>query len=789
MVSLKIPAATYRLQFNQQFRFEDARVLVPYLNQLGISDLYSSPIFRARPGSSHGYDVTDPTCLNPELGTETNFEELVKELKSHEMGLLLDIVSNHMAASPDNSWWMDVLENGVCSPYAAYFDIDWNASGERLSYRRFFDINELVGVRVEIPQVFEAAHSLILRLVHEGKVSGLRIDHIDGLYDPLAYLQRLQANIAAEVKENHTDFYIIVEKILSSGEDLPEEWPVFGTTGYDFLNSVNTLFIDEKGVQSLDESYSRFTGSPAVFGDIVYRNKKQVIEELFPGEAHALGHHLACLAQQHQHTANLPQGELTRALIEITACLPVYRTYIRTLEVSARDRLYLEKAFQEALKRNPNTEAFTISFLKRVLYLDFLPNFNTEQKEAWLNFVLRWQQLTGAIMAKGFEDTALYNYNRMVSLNEVGSDPGLAGASVEDFHHCNQLRRWCWPHTLNATSTHDTKRSEDVRARINVLSEIPDEWQQHLMKWNQVNEPKKQKVNGLPVPEPNMEILLYQTIIGAWPLSEEDVSDFGERIKAYAIKAARESKNFTSWQSPDTEYEDALIVFLGDILDDSDQNEFLADLLQFEKRLAYYGALNSLGQVLLKVTSPGVPDFYQGTELWDFSLVDPDNRRLVDFKRRVKLLDGLMKEEAQGQQSLVEQLLKSWQDGRIKLYVTFKALNVRRLQKDLFQNGDYIPLRIVGKRQEHVCAFGRRLGDAWALTIVPRLLTELVPAGTPPVGRQVWGNDCLLLPEGAPERWLNIFSGENLRVSGTARELHLCDILYTFPVAFLIGIQ
>ncbi|HEY77823.1 MAG TPA: malto-oligosyltrehalose synthase [Dehalococcoidia bacterium] len=783
MVSRRIPVATYRLQFNRQFSFEDAKALVPYLRCLGISDLYASPIFRARPGSSHGYDVTDPTCLNPELGTESDFEALVQELGSHEMGMLLDIVPNHMAVSPDNPWWAGVQRNGIDSPFAAFFDIDWNTSGEQLNYRRFFDINELVGVRVEIPKVFEVTHNLTLKLVREGKVKGLRIDHIDGLYDPLSYLQRLQNQTAPETKDARTGLYIIVEKILAEGEELPREWPVCGTTGYDFLNTVNALFVDTDRLPDLDEGYSQFIGSPMVFTDVVYQQKKLVIEKLFSVEIRALGQELFKLAQQDQGTASFSSPELTRAVIEIMACLPVYRTYIRDDYVSTRDRFYLGQAFQEVLQRNPDMEKSS-GFFKHVLYLDFLPDLTNEQKGAWRHFVLRWQQLTGAIMAKGFEDTTLYIYNRLVSLNEVGGDPGSAGTSIEDYHHYNLKRKERWPHTLNATATHDTKRSEDVRARINVLSEIPDEWQQHLLRWHQYNEPKKRKVHGLPVPEPNMEILLYQTMLGAWPLSEEDVAGFKERLKACAIKSAREAKAFTGWQVPDTEYEDALTAFLEDILQNSNTG-FVEDFLLFEKLIAYYGALNSLAQVLLKITSPGVPDFYQGTELWDFSLVDPDNRRQVDFKRRAEMLDKLFKHESLGQQPLVKQLLEHWEDGRLKLYVTYEALNTRRANKALFQDGDYIPLQTVGKRQENICAFARRLNDTWILTIVPRLLTRLVSFGIPPVSRQVWGDDQLLLPEDAPERWHNVFTGEKLTSSSMARELAIGDILSSFPVALL----
>lgn len=948
MFDLRIPVATYRLQFNKQFRFEDARDLVPYLHQLGISDLYASPILKARKGSSHGYDVTDPTCLNPELGKETDFDALVRVLRKHKMGLLLDIVPNHVAASPENPWWMDLMENGFCSPYVGFFDIDWNAfdnrillpiltrpyeetlanqeltlsledaglfvqyngyrlpldiksyrliltycldalekalgpshpdykelnqlteaaehlpyvtnldpkeaskqyrdrqalkesllriveispktktallrnialfngkkgepksfellhnlleqqvyrlaywktAREHINYRRFFDINDLIGVRGEESQVFEAIHSLIFRLVRKGKVSGLRIDHIDGLYDPTQYLSHLQHHVMLEAEEagRHPEFYVVVEKILTGDEVLPQEWPVFGTTGYEFANMVNALFVDSEGTQALDEIYSRFTGSQVAFNDVVYDKKRQVMEELFPGEVRALGQRLINLAQQVPPGINLSPEELTKALTEVTACLPVYRTYIRTLKVSLRDRLYLEHAIQEARQRNPAVEAVALDVLKRVLSLDFPDYLISEQRKAWLKFVLHWQQLTGAVMAKGFEDTALYSYNRLISLNEVGGKPDLLGLSVDEFHRLNLARLKRWPHTLNTTSTHDTKRSEDVKARINVLSEIPEEWERHLAKWSQWNQMKKQIVNGLPVPEPNIEILLYQTLVGAWPLSSEEVSEFKERLKACMIKSTREAKVHTSWLSSSQEYEGALIMFLEGILECSNQNEFLEDFLRFEKRIAYYGALNSLAQVLLKITSPGVPDFYQGTELWDFSLVDPDNRRPVDFERRIELLEGIIHLESQGQQSMIQQVLNSWEDGRVKLYLTYKALNARRSNPDVFLNGQYIPLQVTGQRQEHVCAFGRHKGGAWLLVVVPRLLTKLVPAGTLPLGRRVWGDDLLLLPEGVPEYWLNVFTGEHLRLSLTRKGLPLSDIMGMFPVALLTGI-
>ena len=794
MFHLKIPVATYRLQFNKQFRFEDAHDLVPYLHQLGISDLYASPIFKARKGSPHGYDVTDPTCLNPELGTETDFDALVRELRSHKMGLLLDIVPNHMAASPENTWWQDLLDKGQESPYASFFDTDWLAfervKSKITDHRRFFDIGDLVGIRVEESQVFEAVHSLVLRLIAEGKITGLRIDHIDGLYDPLEYLLRLQHYIAHQTSEarKKASFYVVVEKILSDNETLPEEWAVFGTTGYDFANIVNALFVDGNGAQALDEIYSRFTGIEATFDTIVYEKKKQVMCKLFHEEIKALGRYLAYLAQKAGYTPPPSQVTAKEVLTEVIASMPIYRTYTRTLEISPRDKVYLENALQEATQRSSTPNTVMLDFLQQVLLLDFPNTLSQEQKDQWQNFVLRWQQLTGAIMAKGVEDTALYTYNRLISLNEVGGNPSKQGLSINEFHKHNIRKSKHCPHTLNATSTHDTKRSEDVRARINVLSEIPEEWEKMLTRWSERNQLKKRRVNGLPVPEPNTETLLYQTLIGAWPLYQKEARRFKKRLKEYIIKATREAKTYTNWIRPDQQYEDSLIQFIESILQASKANRFLDDFLQFQSQVAYYGAFNSLAQVLLKITSPGVPDFYQGTELWDFSLVDPDNRRPVNFEERKSLLDNLIQQEARGQQLLVQRILESWQDGRVKLYVAYKALNVRRASRDLFEYGDYIPLQVHGEKQEHICAFARIRRENWTLTVVPRLLTKLIGVGDLPCGQRVWKDNKLLLPNDAPECWLNVFTEENVRVLDEKKQLALADIFTMFPVALLKSI-
>lgn len=947
MYSLRIPTATYRIQFNKQFRFENACELVPYLHRLGISDLYTSPILKARRGSTHGYDVVDPLNLNPELGGEADFSELHRELKDLGMGLLLDIVPNHMAACSENPWWADLLENGLCSPYAVFFDIDWHNTGngillpildspseqvlenremllsldeaglfvkyhdlrlpldiksyrfvlshglndmeqalgsnhagfqqilklmdvmdvlpyvrnldpreagvryrERqsakeafcnatnassdvrtillrtiglfngkkrnqkdskpmhnllqqqvyqlafwkvainsLNYRRFFDINDLIGIRVEVPAVFEATHSVVLRLAHEGKITGLRIDHIDGLSDPLQYLLYLQRRIRPETEgtAESLGFYVIVEKILSCDEALPSHWQALGTTGYDSANILSSLFIDSGGIQALDKTYRQFTGSRLTFSDVVYQKKKQVVEELFPSEIRMLGEQLTRLAQQNHCPANLCSAELAQALTEVTVCLPVYRTYTRTSTISPRDKSYLESAITEAKRRNQGIDNLAVDFLRRVLTLDYPRHLTPEQRREWLRFVLRWQQFTGAVMAKGFEDTALYSFSRLVSLNEVGGDPSSAGLSIEEFHRLNQERLEYWPHTLNATSTHDTKRSEDVRARINVLSELSDEWEKHLIQWQQWNKPKKPRVNNLSVPEPNIEIMIYQTLLGDWPLFSNLVPEFKERLKDYCIKAVREAKEHSNWLSPDLYYESALSDFLDSSLDNSQENGFLADFLPFCQKVAYYGALNSLAQVLLKVTSPGIPDFYQGTELWDFSLVDPDNRRPVDFEKRGRLLDNLIQQEGQGSRALFCQLLNSWQDGRVKLYLTYKALNTRSACREVFRDGQYIPLQVAGQKREHVVAFSRHKEGTWVLVVIPRLLTRLVDAGTFPLGEKVWGSDQLILPNGMPEKWLSSLTGENLQVSRQERGLLLSDILNTLPVALLVG--
>ena len=949
MTPPRIPVATYRLQFHAGMRFEDARALISYFHDLGITDLYASPVLQARRGSAHGYDVTDPTRLNPELGSEEDFENLARQLQAHRMGLLLDIVPNHMAASSENPWWMDVLEDGPGSASASYFDVDWHPpsrsldnrillpllgdsyanslenqqltlifeegsfyiryfdiklpvaakpyrqilshrldklkqklgresppvqelegilsaldrlpersallaekagerrlnrsaikerlwrlyttsaevrrfvdqnvrifngkqgvpssflpldrllsdqayllaywrnSNEAINYRRFFAITDLVGIRVEDPVIFDAVHAVILRLAEKGLITGFRVDHIDGLRDPMGYLKRLQARLfPGRTEEQSAPFYVVVEKILANCESLPPEWPVYGTTGYDFVNAVNGIFVQKSNTVEIDRIYREFTDQKLAYEDLVYEKKKQVMQTLLAVEMNSLGRHLSRLAEQDRYARELQRGDLARALIEIIACLPVYRTYIRSFDVSPQDSHYIGTAIAAARERNPGLNPECFRFVRQVLLLQQGPQLFPEQREARLAFVMRWQQFTGPIMAKGFEDSLLYVYNRLVSLNEVGGSPNSPGITLAQFHEFGRNRQESSPFTLSATSTHDTKRAEDVRARIDVLSEIPAQWEKHLQRWRRFNQKEKRVAERTPVPTANEEILLYQTMIGAWPLQGDEVPAFRQRLQDYMIKATREAMVHTKWTVPNAAHEKALIDFVEAITDQSRDNEFLKDFLRFEKDIAYWGALNGLAQVLIKITFPGIPDVYQGSELWDLRLVDPDNRGPVDFARRMQMLDELKKKQGCSPQCFRE-LLNHWEDGRIKLHVISRSLNFRAANADLFLHGDYIPLEARGENRDNLCIFARRTKDNWALVAVPRLFTQLVSPGQPPIGEDLWGNGAMVLPRKAPKQWRNVLTGEEIAAASSrgSSVLHLREVFKHFPVAML----
>jgi (1->4)-alpha-D-glucan 1-alpha-D-glucosylmutase len=998
-----IPRATYRLQLNGAFRFADAAALIPYWHDLGVSDLYVSPILQARPGSMHGYDICNYNKLNPDLGDENDLAHLSAELSKRGMGLILDMVPNHMGISDEsNTWWMDVLENGPSSPYAPYFDISWDpvkaelkdkvllpmledqygrvledgklrlvfengaffiyyynsklpvaprtyslllshplrsltklmgpddpslqelqsvvtalgylplrternpekiaernrekevikrriaalcdrspevrkaiedtvlkfngvvgdprsfdsldeligmqayrpafwrVAAEEINYRRFFDINELAAIRMEDPEVFEAAHGLVLSLLAKGIVTGLRIDHADGLWDPTAYLRQIQYAYlqqaiklklpkgieSADAEQSLSEWfaaqseadrsltanwplYVIVEKILLEGESIPQSWATHGTTGYDFLNLANGIFVDVSKREELERSYVDFIGSQRSFATLVNSTKKMIMLVSLASEIYALSNQLNRISERNRRYRDFTLDSLSFAIREVIAALGVYRTYVTGPNaVSQRDRAYIEAAVTEAKKRNPRTAGALFDFVRDTLLLGNLSDFQKSERPHLLNWVMKFQQITGPVMAKGVEDTAFYVFNRLISLNEVGGYPEHYGHSVATFHRHNTEHSVRWPHSMLASSTHDTKRSEDLRARINVLSEMPEEWAQRLGKWREMNASLKTSVDGEPSPDANDEYFFYQTLLGVWPMREpeakadlsgHELANLGKRMVEYMNKATKEAKVHTSWINPNREYDDAVQDFVLKALNEKIGRPFLEDFLSFQKRIAHYGMFNGLAQLLLKLTSPGVPDIYQGSELWDLRLVDPDNRQPVDYRTRIARLRELKRrlqtekeEEESMAKGLAQELLETSSDGRIKLFVIYRALNYRRNHPDLFAYGNYVPLDVKGSRDRHVCAFRRELGSSAIVVVVPRLVVGLTDKREqPPLGEKVWKDTWLVLPNGQPgDRYRNVFTGE--RLSAVKREnsigLPLSAIFGCFPVSLLENI-
>jgi (1->4)-alpha-D-glucan 1-alpha-D-glucosylmutase len=947
MPSSRPISSTYRLQFNKDFTFQDATKLLDYLSELGITHLYASPILRSRPGSTHGYDVIDPTRLNPELGSEADFLLLQNELRNRGMGLVLDIVPNHMSASSENSWWMDILEHGTESAYASYFDVDWHPpsrtldgkvllpvlgrpfaevleagefklvfsegrlfvqyfeslfplapgtyrgilgknieklrdkigegstayqeySGivaafaelpspatvkageagdkrlrfeglrerlrqvvngnadvesflrerltefagqandpasfspmerliaeqfyvlsywqnvnEEINYRRFFTITDLVGVRVEDSRVFEATHALITRLAAQPPIDGLRIDHIDGLRDPLAYLNRLREQLSNDPAFTR-ETSIFAEKILGRRERLPREWPVSGTTGYDFLNALNGAFVDPKGAKCIEEIYDRFVGKNLIYADLLYQKKKLVMSTLLGVEMRSLAHQLILLADKDRYARDLSRSDLTQALFESTAHVPVYRTYTRNLEVAREDGKVIEQAIQEARTRKFYLQRAHFDFIRDVLLVRNRPHLLPDQREERLNFVMRWQQFTGPLMAKAFEDTLLYVYNPLISLNEVGGEPRPSVAVDDSFSRFIAERRRNWPNSMNATTTHDTKRAEDVRARINVLSEIPGQWRERLERWSKLNARSKTQVSGQQVPDRNEEVFLYQTLLGMWPTDGYDDASLVERLQAYAIKAMREAMVHTRWTLPNAAHENALKRFVASILRAGKNNAFLQDFVAFQQSIAYSGMVNGLSQAVLKIISPGIPDFYQGSELWDLRLVDPDNRQPVDFAKRASMLEAL-KRDSKPNASFASELAQHWEDGRIKLYAIWKALNFRRERSELFAKGDFLELKAAGPHAEHILGILRHYKREWALLVAPRWLARAQEEqkGDADI---LWKDTKIELPDAASQFWENIFTGEKISASSDEQKsLAVGDVLLHFPVALLGG--
>jgi (1->4)-alpha-D-glucan 1-alpha-D-glucosylmutase len=716
----------------------------------------------------------------------------------------------------------------------------WRVAAEEINYRRFFDINELAAIRMELPEVFQSTHQVLFRLLAQGKATGLRIDHPDGLRDPAAYFRQLQegyllarasfrgqesgavslltpdsclltpvpegleqalaARLALETGVGGRPLYVVAEKILSEGEALPPDWSVDGTTGYDFLTAVNGLFIDADGRDAFDRIYRSFTGSSASYDQLVSSAKKMTMLVSMASEINALAHQLDRIAERNRRCRDFTLNSLTFALREVIACLPVYRTYLRgPRSIIEQDRQVVEQAVAEAKRHNPRTAEAIFDFVGDAVLLRGVQDFPEGDRPRLVEWALKFQQLTGPVMAKSVEDTVFYTYNRLVSLNEVGGSPDQYGLSVSTFHRRNAERLERWPHSLLATSTHDTKRSEDVRARLNALSEMPGEWQTALARWGRLNSPRKRVVEEQPAPDRNDEYLLYQTLLGAWPegpLDGHALVQFRARIADYMQKATKEAKVHTSWINPNEEYDAAVRLFVEDLLPESGQSPFLGDLLALARRVAFFGRFNSLAQGLLKLTSPGVPDLYQGCELWDYSLVDPDNRRPVDYHHRREVLAELEErlagcgdEPEPGLAGLASELVDGAADGKIKAYVIFQGLNFRRAHKDLFGHGDYLPLEATGPHRDHVCAFARCTTDEVVLVVVPRLVVRLTGGREqPPLGLEVWGKTALLLPPHLAGRdYHNVFTGEVLlqNTSCGAPGLLLGELLGRFPVALL----
>jgi (1->4)-alpha-D-glucan 1-alpha-D-glucosylmutase len=970
----RAPISTYRVQMHSQFTFCDAQKILSYLKQLGIGDLYSSPIFEARSGSQHGYDVIRHDRLNPELGGEDGFHALSTSLREKDMGLLLDIVPNHMGVGNDSAWWQDVLLNGRSSEYASFFDIDWEplkadmrgklllpilgkqygeeleskkiqlafenghvrihyydhslpvasrtipllfpegederdgvpqwfrdllkelahvpphdtadpnlaaqrraqlaelrprlrkallspelqpllqqvakrvngiegkpdsfdllhslleaqayrlaywrVSSEEINYRRFFDINDLVGLRMEDPAAFAQTHCLVRKLLATQQVTGLRIDHCDGMFNPRQYLIRLQLLyvasqcIGAEAKEpigangielevrealrgydwtqSQGPLYTVVEKILEPREVLPREWPVRGTSGYDFLHLANHVFIQAQNENKFTALYTKMLGREIDPSELIYRSKLQVMQTSLASEVYVLTNLLNHLAANDRRARDFTESILETVIRETIACFAVYRTYIDDRgQYTERDIAFIAQAIWRAKYRNPEIDTSAFEFLQNTLLLG---DKSDEKYQARLYFALKFQQLTGPVMAKGVEDTAFYVYTRFLSSNEVGSSIKSFGISADYFHACNQDRLQNAPDSMLTTSTHDTKRSEDVRNHLNVLSEMPTQWSSIIRRWIRMNARHKQKLSdGRIAPDANEEYLIYQTIVGAWPWQMEtleDRSEFLERIKQYCGKALNEAKVNLSWTNPNPNYLEAVNNFLTAILLPQGrvrETRFAETLKAFLPPVQLFGAINSLSQVVLKIASPGVPDFYQGTDLWDLSLVDPDNRRPVDYIRRTQSLEALRElHKREGAAAVCSEVLRTLADGRIKLWTMHRALITRRALHPLFRHGEYVPLHIETENQQNAIAFLRQNEDTKqsVLVAVPRFAYSLMRGKTQFPLADAWGEALLSLPDHVSRSFVNVFTEKKMHADEKG-QLKLHDIFADYPVAML----
>ena len=925
---------------HKEFDFDKASKIVPYLAALGVTTLYLSPIFKAQKGSKHGYDVVDPTKINPELGGEAGFDKLVKKAKEYKMSILLDIVPNHMAATLENPYWVNILENGQASIYSHYFDINWNpifgptenklllpilgkpfgetlenkeikilfkdgkfyfnyyennfpvetksyaqifrfglenfkdlnkeflkvvldlidklnnvpahtetitekkldrntktieivntlkelyktseqfkvfikhtinkllgkkgnlnsfmplerlllsqpyqlvywqAGLKEINFRRFFDVNELIGVKVENEDVMKNTHKLLFELIDKYNIAGFRIDHIDGLYDPTNYLE----NLYKYTNNLKKDFYIVVEKILAPHEHLPPTWKTNGTTGYEFLNMATFALIRRKGEKSINKIYKKIAPEDTNFQQLVYNCKKYILDKNFNSELTTLWYKLILIAKSHRHVLDFPLQSLRKLLEEVIVNFRVYRTYINNLTPSEMDKKEINFVIEQIKNNNKYFEERGINFIKDLLTINMLEETKSLMGNEWLSFVMDLQQLTSPVMAKGFEDTSLYNYNRLISLNEVGGNPVQFGIALDKFHEFFSKRQSNELLSLLASSTHDTKRSEDVRCRINVLSEIPQEFTAHYNKWKKINSSLKTKIGRQLFPDKNTEYLLYQTLIGSFPFEmfknlDKVNEEYLERIKNYMLKATREAKKYTSWITPDENYEKSVLSFIENILNIHQNENFIKDIITFAERVAFYGAINSLVYQTLKLTCPGIPDIYQGCELWDFSLVDPDNRRPVNYELRTQCLESVRKISHREE---IEDLLKNYRDGKIKLYIMNKILNLRNNYSELFLNGKYTPVGTVGKFKNNIISYLRENSKIKLLVVLPRFSTELTKNYEFPVNN-TWANTAIVLPKSSKKGWSNIFFDQS--ISHTHNKIKVAELLKNLPLGVFL---
>lgn len=961
------PLSTYRLQFNSQFTFKNANDLVEYWHGLGISHCYSSPVMKAKSGSLHGYDITDPGEFNSEIGTREDFEAFVKDLRKYNMGLILDIVPNHMYIfDSSNKWWYDVLENGLSSPYAQYFDIDWTpprgelankvllplldqqygdalenqtlkiiyeegifsvkildaslptdpkswslildplvkkveeilfpddenllemksimtalthlpsimehekvveryrekeiikrrlgnlfdkniflkeqlfnfliffngtkgdsrsfdnleiflsaqpyrlcfwrVANDEINYRRFFDISAYAGIRTEEVEVFEAVHRLLFELIQQKLIDGIRVDHVDGLWDPEQYLIDLQVNAILQsgnvftekdVKDKNSLFYVVAEKILTGNERLRQEWLLQGTVGYDFLNLVNGLYVEQSNKKAIIDIYQRFTSVHANISELIYACKKTILIVSMSSELYILTRMLDRISQQHRSSRDFTLESLRGALRDVIACFPVYRSYVRSFSgnIYEEDKQYLIAAITRAKRLNPAISHSIYDFIQNVLLLEYPLGLSEEQKKMRQDFIMHFQQLTGPVMAKGLEDTAFYRYFPLASLNEVGSSPHSFGTDLDIFHRKNRERSEMWPHTLLSTSTHDTKRSEDVRARINVLSEIPEEWEQSIERWSKLNEPHKACEGEEFIPDKNDEYLFYQTLVGSWPLYPMDISShfqYIERMQGYMEKAIREAKVHSSWINPNKDYDKSMQEFIKNVLSlNGEEKTFLSDFKIFVSKIMKSGMFNSLSQILLKFASPGIPDIYQGNEIWDFSLVDPDNRRRIDFSSRINLLQEICEKTQELSSSFLEKLMHSPEDGRIKLFLTMQMLEIRKRAPNVFSKGNYLPIEVEGERSKHLIGFVRTFEKKTVIVIATRYFASLSQDNKFIVDPQIWNKTHVLLPkELRNNSYRNIFSGKILQKENLENsKINLVEVFHPLPLVLLESIE